>query len=102
MCGITAKLECWVNAINCAKEICNKVYNKCATGEKFVTETCDGRKICNGRQFAMEDNLQWKFNESELTASAVSMVQNPCGLFRLYVGQTSKLTTACQVYALRF
>ena len=53
VCGITAKLECWVNAINCAKEICNKVY-KCATGEKFMTETYDGGKICNGRQFAME------------------------------------------------
>ena len=50
----------------------------------------------------MKENLQWKFNESELTASAVSMVQDPCDLFRLYVGQTSKLTIACQVYALRF
>ena len=52
--GITAKLECWVNAINCAKEICNNRKLKFAMEEKFVTETCDGGKICNEREFAME------------------------------------------------
>ena len=54
VCGITAKLECWVNAINCAKEICNNRKLKFAMEEKFVTETCDGGKICNEREFAME------------------------------------------------